>query len=252
MAQSVFAVIADTETTGPTPGVDQVVESAFMLLPETPAEFMKAPIETLVMKHQYFGHTVPMSLGAQDTHHILPSTLEGLAPMPYPADLPPMTYIIGHNVDFDRDMLDAKGAGSICTLALCRHFFPDLDSHRQGAVLYHLAAITKKGHEWARDLLRNAHSADADVMNCARILKYLIFMIAKSHPDIVGGLKWSDIHQVSQDARVPKVMAFGKFKGEPVSSVTPDWAKWYAGCTDPKPDPYVLIALKKEGLIPYE
>lgn len=248
----VYAVIADTETTGPDPKVDQVIESAFLSLPDTPAAFMKMPIEDMVLKHQYFGHTAPMTLGALETHGITCDKLEGLEPMKYPADLPPMTYIIGHNIDFDRDMLDAKGAAPICTLALSRAFFPDLDCHRQGAVLYHLARITKKGEPWARDLLKNAHSASDDVMNCARILKYLIFLIAKRYPDIVGGLKWSDIHEACQEARVPRVMTFGKFKGQPVANVSADWAEWYAGTTDPGPDPYVLIALKKEGIIPYD
>lgn len=248
MSDKIYAVIGDTETTGPNVGTDQVIESAFLSLPDTPAEFMKAPFESMVMQHQYFGHTVPMTLGAQDTHHILPEALAGLDPMPYPAPMPPTTYLIGHNIDFDRDMLDAKGAAGICTLALARRYFPELDSHRQGAVLYHIARITKRGEAWARDLLRSAHSADADVLNCGRILKYIIYLIDRDNK-VKGQLSWGDIYQVSQDARVPKIMAFGKFKGQPVSEVTPQWAEWYAG-TD-NADPYVLIALKKEGLIPY-
>lgn len=251
MSEPIYAVIGDTETTGPNPEVDQVVESAFLCLPPTPAEFMKTPFEDMVMHHKYFGHTVPMTLGAQDTHHILPETLAGLEPMDYPAPMPPTTYLIGHKIDFDRDMLDAKGAAPICTLALSRKFFPELDSHKQGAVLYHLARITKRGEAWARDMLKSAHSADADVLNCGRILKYIIYLIDRDNK-VKGQLSWGDIYEVSQDARIPKVMGFGKFKGQPVSAVTPDWAKWYSNCTDPKPDPYVLIALKREGLITNE
>lgn len=250
MAERIYAVVADTETTGPDIGKDQVVESAFLSLPGTPTEFLKTPFEDMKMQHEYFGHTVPMTLGAQDTHHILPETLAGLPVMQYPPKVPPMNYIIGHNIDFDRDMLDLKGAGGICTLALSRRYFPELDCHRQGAVLYHLARITKRGESWARDLLRNAHSADADVLNCARILKYIIYLIDRDNK-VKGQLSWGDIYQVSQESRIPKVMGFGKFKGQPICNVTPNWAEWYAGCTDPLPDPYVLIALKKEGLIPY-
>lgn len=248
MADKIYAVIADTETTGAGPD-DQVIESAFLSLPDNPAKFMKAELTDLVMKHDYYSHSVPMKLGALATHYIMPSQLEG-KPLYNASDLnaPPMNYIIGHNVDFDREMLGAVGAKAICTLVLARRFFPDIDSHTQGAVLYHLARITKRPPEWARDLLRNAHSADADVYNCARILKYLIFLINKEFQP-VGGLSWEDIYQVCQESRIPKVMPFGKFKGQPVEAVEPGWASWYAGCQDPKPDPFVLIALRRAGVL---
>lgn len=251
MAEPIYAAIADVESTGKDPKTCEVIESAFLLLPETPLKFMKADFADLVMRHEYHAHSQPMSLGALATHNITSDMLEGKAPYKPSEVLPPMHYIIGHNVDFDREALDAKGAASICTLALARKFFPDLDSHSQGAVLYHLARVTKRGEAWARDLLRNAHSADADVLNCARILKYIIFLINKEFQP-VGGLSWNDIHHVSQEARIPKVMPFGKFKGKPVAEVEPGWAEWYSNCTDPLPDPYVLIALKKEGVLPHD
>jgi exodeoxyribonuclease X len=217
-------------------------------LPATPAEFLKTAFDQMGMQHEYFGHTVPMTLGALNTHHIMPEKLAGLPVMEYPPKVPMMNYIIGHNIDFDRDMLDLKGAMPICTLALSRRYFPDLDSHSQGAVLYHIARITKRGEAWARDMLKDAHSADADVLNCARILKYIIYMIDRDNA-VKGQLSWGDIYEVSQDARIPKVMAFGKFKGLEVQDVEPDWAKWYANCTNPLPDPFVLIALRRAGVL---
>lgn len=251
MSDKVYAVIADVESTGKDPKVDQVVESAFLELPDTPLKFMKAELSDLVSHHAYHGHTAPMTLGALATHNITADKLEGLEPYVPSEVLPPMHYIIGHNVDFDRDMLDAMGASSICTLALARKYFPDIDSHTQSAVIYHLGRLTKKGEAWARDLVKEAHSADADVLNCARILKYIIYLISKEYQP-VGGLTWADIHQICLEARIPKVMAFGKFKGQPVSEVSTGWANWYANCDSPPPDPYVLIALRKEGIIPYD
>lgn len=245
-----LAVIGDTETTGPCPASDQVVESAFLSLPATPTEFVHAKFESMAMQHQYFGHSVPMSLGAQNTHHIMPSKLGGQPLMEYPPRTPPMTYFIGHNGDFDRDMLDLKGAKVIDTLPLARRYFPGLDSYAQGAVLYHIGRITKRPPEWARDMLKEAHSAAADVINCARILKYIIYLIDRDNK-VKGQLTWEDIYQVSQDARVPTVMGFGKHKGKDFADVPQDWIDWYMKCDNPPPDPYVIIALKKAGRIPY-
>lgn len=247
MSYKIYAVIADVEATGTDHDVDQVVESAFLSLPDTPEEFMRAPLEGMPMQHEYYGHTAPMRLGALNTHHILPEKLAGLDPMPMPAPMPPCTYIIGHNIDFDRKMLDVMGAKAICTLALARAYFPTLDSHAQGSVLYHLGRITKRGEAWASKLLRAAHSADADVYNCARILKYIIFLIDRDN-EVKGKLSWEDIYQISMDARIPKVMQFGKFKGSPMCDVEPSWAEWYNG-TDNK-DPFVIIALRRAGKLP--
>lgn len=248
MTDQVYAVIGDVEATGTDFEVDQVVESAFLSLPGTPLEFMRAPLEGMKMVHSYFGHTAPMKLGALNTHHIMPSKLDGLPLMEVPAKLPTCNYLIGHNIDFDRKMLGAMGPKPICTLALAREYFPELDSHAQGAVLYHLGRITNRGEQWACDLLKAAHSADADVLNCARILKYVIYMIDRDN-DVKGQLSWEDIYQASMDARIPKVMTFGEFKGRPVGDVRTDWAEWYAGRDNA--DPFLLIALRRAGKIPH-
>lgn len=238
--------IIDTETTGKTEGA-QVIELARMELPPTPLEFVKGKLESFAMEHQRFGHTEPMQLGAMVTHSILPEELAGkelFKKLDYVG-----RYNVGHNVDFDVKMLDAVGTKTICTLALSRWMWPELDSHTQGAVLYHIAYLTGKGNVWARELLRNAHAADADVLNCARILKYILHKIMQTH-ELKGTLSWEDVYQISTDARIPKVMAFGKHIGKAVADVPDDYAVWYANCTNPPPDPYVLIALRRAGKLP--
>lgn len=239
--------IADTECTGTDPAKDQVVELAMMDLPKTPEAFMKAKLEELPMFHSLYGHDVPMSLGALAAHGIPSSELDGLKKFDRANGSGMRGYMIGHNVDFDSNFLDNQGCKRICTLALARSVFPMLDSHTQSAVLLHIARLTKKGEAWGVDLIKGAHRADADVMNCARVLKYLIFMISKDKP-VVGGYSWEDIYQVSLEARIPKVMSFGKFKGLEVQDVEPAWAEWYAG-TDTA-DPFLLMAFRRHGVIP--
>lgn len=235
--------IADTECTGIDPDADQVIELAVMDLPDTVEAFLKAKIEDLPMEHCYFGHTAPMKFGALNTHHINPDRLKGLKP--FGGQLAnPGGYMIGHNADFDSGFLGCAGAKRICTLALARNLWPDIDSHSQGAVLYYIAYQTGKGYQWATDLLKNAHAADADVMNCARILKYAIMTIERRTGQ---KLDWEGLYKYSLEARIPKIMTFGKFAGQPVEEVEPSWAQWYAG-TD-KPDPFVMSALRQAGVL---
>lgn len=243
--------IADTECTGIEAGKDQVVELAMMDLPKTPEAFMKAKLEDLAMSHHLYGHDVPMTLGALAAHRIPATELEGKPKFDRDNRMGKggageTGYMIGHNVDFDSDFLNNQGCKHICTLALARHVFPELDSHTQSAVLLHIGRITKNGEAWALDLIKNAHRADADVMNCARVLKYLIFMISRGK-QVVGGLSWEDIYQVCLEARIPKVMAFGKFKGLEVQDVEPSWAEWYA--KQDNADKWVLTALRRAGVL---
>lgn len=238
--------VADTETTGTDPAVDQVIELAVMDLPDTVEAFMKAKLEDLVMFHEYYGHTVDIKYGAMSTNHINPDMLKG-KPVFGGKLANPGGYMIGHNVDFDSDFLQCGGAKRICTLALARALFPELDSHTQGSVLYYIGYMTGKGYAWARELLRNAHAADADVLNCARLLKYFIMTLERRTGP---GMTWESLYQISLEARIPRVMSFGKFKGQPVEHVDAGWASWYEGCTDPKPDPFVLLALRRAGVLP--
>lgn len=238
--------IADTECTGADAAADQVIELATMDLPGAPEAFVKAKLEDLVTFHSLYGYDCPMSLGALVAHRINPAELEGLPKFERATGSGLRGYMIGHNVDFDSEFLDNQGCSRICTLAMARTLFPGIDSHSQSAVLLHISRLTKRGEAWALDLIKNAHRADADVMNCARILKYMIWLIMKDNP-VKGELSWEDVYQFSLDARIPKVMTFGKFKGVEVQDVEPSWAEWYA--KQDNADKYVLSAFRKHGVL---
>lgn len=250
-AVAVRVFIADTECTGTDAAKDQVIELAMMDLPATPDAFMKAKLEDLPMFHSLYGHTVPMALGALVAHRIPSTELEGLPLFDRDNRMGKggagqIGYMIGHNVDFDSDFMNNQGCKRICTLALARSLFVGLDSYQQSAVLLHIGRITGKGEAWALDLIKNAHRADADVLNCARVFKYLIYLISRNRP-VVGGYSWEDIYQVSLEARIPEYMTFGKFKGEHVRDVAPSWAEWYE--TQDNTYPFVIAALRKYGVL---
>ena len=154
----------------------------------------------------------PISLGALATHHIMDEELVH-CPDSSSFRLPAGTkYLIGHNIDFDWVAIGKPEVKRICTLALSRSLWPDLDSHTQSALLYYFE------RETARDQLRNAHSALADVWICSKIVGQII---DKLHPASFDAL-W----EMSEKARIPTIMPFGKHKGESISQVPTDYKQW--------------------------
>ena len=154
----------------------------------------------------------PISLGALATHHIMDEELVN-CPASSSFRLPAGTkYLIGHNIDFDWVAIGSPEVKRICTLALARSLWPDLDSHTQSALLYYFERDT------ARDQLRNAHSALADVWICSKIMGRII---DKLHPVSLDAL-W----EMSEKARIPKLMPYGKHKGELISQVPSDYKQW--------------------------
>jgi len=154
----------------------------------------------------------PISLGALATHHIMDEELVN-CPASSSFTLPAGTqYLIGHNIDFDWVAIGSPDVKRICTLALARSLWPDLDSHTQSALLYYFERDT------ARDQLRNAHSALADVWICSKIVGQII---DKLHPASLDAL-W----EMSEKARIPTTMPYGKHKGELISQVPTDYKQW--------------------------
>ncbi len=110
-----------------------------------------------------------------------------------------------------------------------------VDSHTQSALFYWL---NEDDRRTARNVLRNAHSALADVYICHRILRGIIDELASKDemPDSYEGL-W----RLSEVARVPTIMPFGKHKDEPIHSLPPSYKTWVL--KQENVDPYLIKAL---------
>lgn len=201
------AILFDTETTSKDDD-REIIEAAWLRIAEVgdlagASDTIPRPLldgcERYVQRYQ---PTKPTTLGALSVHHILPSELEGCPPSSEFA-LPTCLYIVGHNIDFDW-----QAAGSppnvkrICTDAMARYVWPDLDSYKQSALIYHLLGQT---HE-TRERLRNAHSALADVENCAILLEHIL----EAKPEITT---WSQLYAYSEACRIPRVMPIGEKQG---------------------------------------
>lgn len=204
----------------------EIIEAAWLQLAD-PASLRV--VEMFLMRYR---PSRPITLGALATHHIMDEELVDCPPSAEFALPDGCQYLIGHNVDFDW-----QAAGSpehikrICTLALARMIWPQADSHSQSALLY---LIDRQN---ARERLRSAHSAGADVENCHLLLTVII--------DQLGGVSsWEELWQHSEAARVPTVMPFGKHKGTPIADVPWDYKQWLS--RQPDVDPYLLQALRGE------
>jgi len=219
------AIIFDTETTGITE--PEIIEAAW--------------IEPMFIDHltgdkianQFHGRykpSKPISLSAMSVHHIMDEDLEGCLPSSSFSLPDDVDYLIGHNVDFDWAAAGKPDVKRICTLALSRYLWPELESHNQSVMIYFL----ERDH--AREFLEGkAHSALHDVQNCMIILEHIVSKLG----DVDS---WGTLWKHSEIARVPTVMPFGKHKGSAIKDIPSDYRRWLLN--QPDIDPYLIKALQ--------
>ena len=213
-----------------------------------PIEIAYAPIEIAngklsLDKSQVFDqlYTVdePISFAAMAVHHILESDLVD-KPHYTTFSLPNETqYIIGHNIDYDiraieKCGVDVSSIKAICTLALARLVWPDAEAHNISALIY----MISKGSEKARDMIKKAHRADMDIILTANILMH-----------VVHHLKINSIEQLfaaSEDARIPRVINFGKHRGTAIAELPADYIQWLL--RQDELDPYLRKALENTSI----
>lgn len=225
------AYILDTETNG----VDEphATEIAYVGVEFSADEQILTLIDGSSFE-QRFNPEKPITLGSQAITRIFDEDV---------ADKPPHTtfnlptdcqYLIGHNIDFDCGVLvnaqcDLNQIKRICTLALAKHFYPDIENHQLGTLLcaFH-QSIAKKN-------LKNAHGARFDVW-----FTYLILRTICIEQNIKS---MEQLHQISEQARIPTVITFGKYKGTKIAELPQDYVSWLF--KQDNLDPYLKIALEK-------
>jgi exodeoxyribonuclease X len=217
------SIIFDTEATGIKEPV--LIEAAWIELASIDPFTVTNPFV------QRYNPGKPITLGALATHHIMDEELVD-CPSASSFKLPDdVSYIIGHNVDFDWEVIGKPEIKRICTLALARKIWPDLDSHTQSALLYYLERNS------AREQLRNAHSALTDVGICAVILDHICQQL--------GVKTTEDLYAESEKARIPTTMPFGKHKGLMLADLPSDYKQWLLGQGDI--DSYLRKALAAQA-----
>lgn len=223
------AIIFDTETTGK---VDPVaIEAAWLRLRDL------ASGEVTGHFVQQYNPGKPIELGAIAVHHIIDEDLVGCLPSEtctLPSDI---EYLIGHNIDYDWAVMGQPDVKRICTLALARKWVPGLDAYNQSAMLYHFWANERAR---ARSHLRGAHSALADVQTCHYVLMALV-SILRENGELQPDDGWERLWEISEAARIPTIMPFGKHKGTALVDLPSDYLSWLK--KQPELDPYLAKAL---------
>lgn len=210
-----------------------------------PIEIAYAPVEVHAGKlsldksqlfDQLYQVNQPISYAAMAVHHILESDLVD-QPLYTSFELPTdTTYIIGHNVDYDmaaiaRCGIETQDIKAICTLALARKVWSQADAHNISALIY----LISKGSDKARELLKGAHRADADIILTANILMHIVHHLNIHNID--------DLYLASEQARIPTKINFGKHKGSLIQDLPHDYINWLLRQDDL--DPYLKKALEK-------
>lgn len=225
------AIIVDTETTGiddPIP-----VEVAYCQLDLS----MGRAADYVVTRHN---PGKPITYGAMATHHIT-NEMVANEPLWRPWLVLPegAQYLIGHNVDYDWQALGKPPCKRICTLALSRKLWPQMDSHSLGAMIYMLDS------GYAQSVAPKSHSAAVDVALCARLLMEI--------HELEPITSFEELWQRSEIARIPEFMTFGKYDGRDgkppmrcadVKQLDPGYYRWLlSSCDQVREDPYLRKAL---------
>lgn len=218
-------LILDTETTSVKEPA--LVEAAWGEL----SALRPATFERTFCQRYHPGKAI--EFGAMATHHITNEDVQACPPASefrLPAEV---AYLIGHNVDFDYQVTLNCGPQPspkrICTLALARSLWPELDSHTLMALMYALCPLEAKA------MAKKAHSALQDAVACLVLLHSILWKL----PHVET---WEQLWQASEVARVPTTMPYGKHKGLPIAKVPADYKRWLLG--QPDVDPYLVQALR--------
>jgi len=214
------ALIIDTETTG-------INEPALVEYGQMQVFFEPRSIITADVQVSRFNPGKPIEFGAMATHGITDEDVAAEAPASEFVFETGAGYIIGHQVDYDWRVIGEPPVKRICTLALARKVWPSLDSHRLMALMF---MIDRK---WAKELHPVAHGVAADIVATSVVLERII--------DVLLPASLDDLWRMSEAARVPEVMPFGKHKGVRIDALPADYTRWLLN--QPDIDPYLRQAL---------
>ncbi|MHB1646055.1 MAG: 3'-5' exonuclease [Candidatus Acididesulfobacter diazotrophicus] len=180
---------------------------------------------------QRYNPEKPISYGAMAIHNILD---EELLDCPKSSEFKldeNIKYIIGHNIDFDWSVISKPDVKRIDTCAMAKAVFPEIDSHSLASLSYALCEPSNR--KKLRETLKTSHNALTDAKLCLNLLRKILIK-----KDLH---KWSDIYSFSEEARIPKAMPFGKYKGTSIKDIPPDYKEWLK--KQPDIDEYLLKAL---------
>ena len=163
----------------------------------------------------------PISHGAAGVHGITdddvinaPSLPEWLASHAHPFEEKDIL-AIGHNINFDLRYLGRyiEFSGSLCTLKLSRHLYPDVENHKMQTLRHYLGIKVDA----------SAHSASGDVRVLVAVLKRMV-------ED--SGMSLGEMIEVTNKPSVVAKMPFGKHKGKSLNALPEEYRAWLLSLPD--------------------
>lgn len=231
--------ILDTETTGFKKPIVPVEVCLLELTGDDPRECQVGELWS-----KRFNPGKEIEYGAMCTHLISNDEVRK-EPKWDPSKLPAVDMFIGHSIDYDHEAVGSPTsvAYRVCTHALAKRAFPDVDSHKLGALL-----IYTLGEKAAVPMLKGAHSATVDAANCLHLMRKIAVEWE------IG--TWAELWDMSETCRIPTHMTFGKH-GPDQSAGTPGLTieemvakdRSYVGWLKRLPDldPYLRKAIENAG-----
>lgn len=209
-------IAGDVETTGVN-ATDKVVEVAWAELDDN--------LEILSVARSLIDPEISIPASASAVHgisdrdvHNAPTIGEFMCESGYPLS-GDQIILAAHNAPFDTRYFKPwmpDYFGSICTLKMARHVFPDADNHKLQTLKYYLnLEVDVEHHE--------AHTALADV-------KVLVSLLRK----ISWETKWevADMYLFCNTPQLITKMPFGKHKGTPLVDLPKPYIQWLLGLKD--------------------
>jgi exodeoxyribonuclease X len=228
-----FALLIDCESTG------LVEPQVIQLATKGPLKFGHHLYDFPATEVMRFKPTKAIEPGAMATHRIIATDLDE-CPTWLGFGIPEgVGYLIGHGVDYDWQAIGSPDLKRICTLALARNLWPDLNTHKLSALIFYLYEPNA-----ARELTRNAHDAETDVHLTALLLDHLLWEMRGRTLE-----SWETLWQASEEARIPLRLTFGKHgpqNGQPgalYSEVPKDYLQWM--CRQADMDPWCVKAAER-------
>lgn len=162
-------------------------------------------------------NTKPIPAAASAVHHILE---EDVSDAPHLHEVAPKfcgaDVAIAHNADFEKKFFEAHEIEIapvwICTFKCALRVWPELESHSNQFLRYHLGLATP--HGVPRHLI-DPHRALSDVLVTSAIMERL--MAEASWPDLVT---WS------QEPALFTRLNFGKHRGQRFDEADPSYLQW--------------------------
>jgi exodeoxyribonuclease X len=213
-------IVLDTETSGLPESGGQMIELAWMVVSLDGANWV-----TSSAYENYIQYSGPMDPRAQASHHIRADclTAERGAILREQAvadllnEIQPDSFLVAHNVDFDRKFLPELTNPWICTLRIAKRIWPEAPGHANQVLRYWLGIKPNLG--MAPTIKQRApHQALYDVATTVGILQK---MLEKHSPE--------ELYRIANTPQRLQNIGFGKHKGTDFSQIPRDYLQWLRG-----------------------